>query len=240
MTSPFVSLWTSQSVALVLLLDRINPAAWLRHRAAHACRRQQRIRTRNDTGRQCWRHGVARDWRNQLPGRFLRVTFPWLRIQAAHHATFPVLPGARSKCRIGGADAGSAAANVNLIQPREKRKAFNEMKPASLRINVPAKGAPVVRAHFRSCTIGKNWNATTQKQIYPPLLTDHRADTQYFFLAKRRFSHPTLSHHTTIVSTPRVFPGAAAFFMRFTYCGLVVSPASRAAPCFSPFNRYSS
>jgi hypothetical protein len=159
---------------------------------------------------------------------------------AAHHATFPVLPRAGSKCRIGGADAGSAAANVNLIQPREKRKAFNEMKPASPRINPPAKGAPVVRAHFRSCTIGKNWNATTQKQIYPPLLTDHRADTQYFFLAKRRFSHPTLSHHTTIVSTPRVFPGAAAFFMRFTYCGLVVSPASRAAPCFSPFNRYSS
>jgi len=29
---------------------------------------------------------------------------------------------------LGGADAGSTAANVNLIQPREKRKAFNTMK----------------------------------------------------------------------------------------------------------------
>jgi hypothetical protein len=35
-----------------------------------------------------------------------------------------------SECRLGGADAGSAAANVNLIQPREKRKAFNTMKRA--------------------------------------------------------------------------------------------------------------
>jgi hypothetical protein len=33
-----------------------------------------------------------------------------------------------SECRFGGADAGSTAANVNLIQPREKRKAFNTMK----------------------------------------------------------------------------------------------------------------
>jgi hypothetical protein len=28
---------------------------------------------------------------------------------------------------VGGADAGSAAANVNLIQPCQKRKAFNTM-----------------------------------------------------------------------------------------------------------------
>jgi hypothetical protein len=34
----------------------------------------------------------------------------------------------RSECRFGGADAGYTAANVNLIQPREKRKAFNTMK----------------------------------------------------------------------------------------------------------------
>jgi len=35
-----------------------------------------------------------------------------------------------SECRFGGADAGSTAANVNLIQPREKRKAFNKIKRA--------------------------------------------------------------------------------------------------------------
>jgi hypothetical protein len=35
-----------------------------------------------------------------------------------------------SECRFGGADAGYTAANVNLIQPREKRKAFNTMKHA--------------------------------------------------------------------------------------------------------------
>ncbi|MDP9154837.1 MAG: hypothetical protein M3O74_11375 [Pseudomonadota bacterium] len=37
---------------------------------------------------------------------------------------------ARSTCSempVGGADAGSAAANVNLIQPCQKRKAFNTM-----------------------------------------------------------------------------------------------------------------
>ena len=39
----------------------------------------------------------------------------------------------RSECRFGGADAGYTAANVNLIQPREKRKAFNTMKHALAR-----------------------------------------------------------------------------------------------------------
>jgi len=46
----------------------------------------------------------------------------------AHHATLPVLHEAHApKCRLRGADAGSAAANVNLIQHRQKRKAFNTM-----------------------------------------------------------------------------------------------------------------
>jgi hypothetical protein len=42
------------------------------------------------------------------------------------------------KCQLGGADVGSAAANVNLIQPRQKRKAFNEMTRIVHRIVTPA------------------------------------------------------------------------------------------------------
>jgi len=88
------------------------------------------------TDRRCWRHGVARDWRkNKWPGRFLRVSLPL----AQGHKVLHIMRRCRfcsehfPECRLGGADAGSTAANVNLIQPCEKRKAFNTMKHALAR-----------------------------------------------------------------------------------------------------------
>jgi hypothetical protein len=59
------------------------------------------------------------------------------------------------KCRLGGADAGSTVANVNLIQPCQKRKAFNTMIRIDGFIVTPAQGLPLIPARFQSCTIGE-------------------------------------------------------------------------------------
>lgn len=71
----------------------------------------------------------------------------------------------------GGAHAGTAAANVNLIQPREKRKAFNKMKPVCNGINTAHQGRPVVHKPFRSGTIGgKSGLGAWEKHSKPPYL----------------------------------------------------------------------
>jgi hypothetical protein len=66
------------------------------------------------------------------PAVLLRVSLPL----AQGHKLLHIMRRCRfcsehfPECRLGGADAGSTAANVNLIQPCEKRKAFNTMKRA--------------------------------------------------------------------------------------------------------------
>src|SRR3954454_14789960 len=71
--------------------------------------------------------------KNECPAVLIRMSWrislrSFTTRTAAHRASLPVLHGALApKCRLGGADAGSAAANVNLIQPWQKRKAFNTM-----------------------------------------------------------------------------------------------------------------
>ncbi|CAH2771045.1 MAG: hypothetical protein CBARDCOR_1184 [uncultured Caballeronia sp.] len=73
------------------------------------------------------------------------------------------------ECRLGGADACSTAtANVNLIQPCEKRKAFNTMKRALARTypychtSLGPALDPTARAimYHRRKTIGENCNGT--------------------------------------------------------------------------------
>jgi hypothetical protein len=70
--------------------------------------------------------------KNKCPAILVRVSLPLTR----GHKLLHIMRRGRfcsehfSECRFGGADAGSTAANVNLIQPREKRKAFNTMKRA--------------------------------------------------------------------------------------------------------------
>jgi hypothetical protein len=137
MTSPFVSLWTSQSVALVLLWT-----ASIQRLATTSCGLTVQTATRRSTRIRHKQTGDAGDTvlretgeKNECPAILIRKSLPL----AQGHKLLHIVRRGRfcseyfSECRFGGADAGSAAANVNLIQPREKRKAFNTMKRALAR-----------------------------------------------------------------------------------------------------------
>jgi hypothetical protein len=167
MTSPFVSLWTSQSVALVLLWT-----ASIQRLATTSCGLTVQTATRRSTRIRHKQTGDAGDTvlretgeKNECPAILIRKSLPL----AQGHKLLHIVRRGRfcseyfSECRFGGADAGSAAANVNLIQPREKRKAFNAMKRGLDRTcrychttlgPAPDPTAPVIMYHRRKLQQG--------------------------------------------------------------------------------------